>query len=109
MNASINVSNYTASVDSDIQLSKNKRSHKQAQNIYTFLTSLVFANSYPMGQTVLEEKNFAQFEDIIKDMLEIARRYKITNPEKLRSEYGKLIMLMQDAVSPDIESFIGYY
>lgn len=40
-------------------------------------------------------------------MLEIARRYKITNPEKMRSEYGKLVYLMQDAVSPEIKPLLG--
>ena len=40
-------------------------------------------------------------------MLEIARRYKITNPEKMRSEYGKLVLLMQDSVSADIQPLIA--
>ena len=29
------------------------------------------------------------------------------NPEKMRSEYGKLIFLIQDAVSPEIKSLLG--
>ncbi len=39
--------------------------------------------------------------------MEIARRYKITNPEKMRSEYGKLVFLMQDACSEDIQALLG--
>lgn len=29
------------------------------------------------------------------------------NPEKMRSEYGKLVFLIQDAVSPEIKSLLG--
>jgi hypothetical protein len=29
------------------------------------------------------------------------------NPEKMRSEYGKLVFLIQDAVSPEIQSLLG--
>jgi hypothetical protein len=51
----------------------------------------VAATNYDKGQEVLSDRNFTEHQDIIKDMLEIARRYKITNPEKMRSEYGALI------------------
>lgn len=29
------------------------------------------------------------------------------NPEKMRSEYGKLVLLMQDAMSPEIKALLG--
>lgn len=48
------------------------------------------ATNYDKGQEVLTDRNFTEFQDLIKDMLEIARRYKITNPEKMRSEYGMI-------------------
>ena len=44
---------------------------------------------------------------MIRAKLEISRRYKITNPEKMRSEYGKLVYLMQDAVSQDVKPLLG--
>jgi hypothetical protein len=44
---------------------------------------------------------------MLQEVLEIARRYKITNPEKMRSEYGKLVYLIQDAVSEDIKPLLG--
>jgi len=36
------------------------------------------------------------------------RRYKIMNPEKLRSSYGKLIYLLQDAASEDMVELLGF-
>merc|ERR1719498_1841315 len=107
VNASVNVSNYTSSVDTDAIKTKGKRKHKQLQNICAFLTALICSNDYDRGQMVLEERNFEEYESDIQTMLEISRRYKITNPEKLRSEYGKLIMLMQDAVSSELKPLLG--
>lgn len=43
----------------------------------------------------------------VQDTLEISRRYKVMNPEKMRSEYGKLVLLMQDATTPEIKALLG--
>lgn len=105
-NASVNVSDYTSAVDLPFK-NKAKRHHMQLQHTVAFLSGLIVATSYPNGQAVLSERNFVPHEEMLQNILEIARRYKITNPEKMRSEYGKLVYLMQDAASPEIKQLIG--
>jgi hypothetical protein len=123
VNAAINVSDYTNSVDVEFK-SKSKRRHMQLQNICGFLSGVISASSYEEGQKVLQDRNFCDYESFlkvpsssslsfshlfvpIKTTLEISRRYKVMNPEKMRSEYGKLVFLIQDAVSPEIQSLLG--
>jgi hypothetical protein len=106
VNACINVSDYSNAVD--IPFKNNaKRHHTQLQHIVAFLSGIVAAMDYKNGQSVLEDRNFAPYEEAIQNALEIARRYKITNPEKMRSEYGKLVYLMQDAVSAATKPLLG--
>lgn len=106
VSAAVNVSDYTNTVDVVFK-NKARRPHVQLQQIVAFLSSVVAATGYDDGQVVLRDRDFVPYEKLIRKNLEIARRYKITNPEKMRSEYGKLIYLMQDAVSPEIASLIG--
>jgi hypothetical protein len=106
VNASINVSDYTTTVDVAMR-NKARRHHIQLQHIVAFLSGLIAATDFSKGQEVLADRNFANYEALIGSMLEIARRYKITNPEKMRSEYGKLVYLMQDAVSEAIKPLLG--
>ena len=106
VNASINVSDYTTAVDVVFK-NKSRRGYLQLQQIVAFLTGIIAATNYEKGQEVLANRNFAEYEEDVQNMLEIARRYKITNPEKMRSEYGKLVYLMQDAVSETTKPLLG--
>jgi hypothetical protein len=103
--AAMNVSDYTNAVDVAFK-NPAKRYHTQLQYIVAFLTAIIAGNNYEDGQHLFENRQYSFFEDMIMSMLEIVRRYKITNPEKLRSEYGKLIYLMQDAVSTNIKPLL---
>lgn len=105
ISAAVNVSDYTNTVDVAFK-NKARRHQKQLQQIVAFLSSVVAATSYDDGQTVLRDRNFEPYAKLIRKNLEIARRYKITNPEKMRSEYGKLIYLMQDALSAEVQQLI---
>merc|ERR1719311_1406536 len=38
---------------------------------------------------------------------EIGRRYKILNPERMRSDYGKLLWMLQDSLLPSVSNQLG--
>lgn len=103
--AAIAVSDYTNIVDVNFK-QRARRQHTQLQQIVAFLTGMVSAMDYEQGQQVLQDRNFQMHEPMLRDALEIFRRYKIINPDKFRSEYGKLIYLMQDSLSENVQPLL---
>jgi hypothetical protein len=123
LEASLSVSGYTDKLDTPTFCNKSKRVRTQLQDIAAFLTGLVVAVDYDTGQTVLDDKSFSQDAGFFQSIFELARRYKIMNPgevhsllswpisvhlfvcftEKLRGDYGKLMYLLQDANSEQIQ------
>ncbi|CAM9406552.1 unnamed protein product [Ectocarpus sp. 12 AP-2014] len=102
----ISVTDYTGKVDADFP-SASKRSHLILKQITRFLSGLVLAVDYQKGMTMIDERGYSEHEGFFQDVLEIARRHKIMNPEKMRTEYAKLIYLMQDAVSPEAQRILN--
>ena len=58
--------------------------------ITRFLGGLVLATDYQRGVTMMEDRGYSEHEAFFQDALEIARRHKIMNPEKMRTEYAKV-------------------
>lgn len=50
----------------------------------------MLAMDYKAGMTMMDERSYAENEAFFQDVLEIARRHKIMNPEKMRTEYAKV-------------------
>lgn len=109
--AALLVSHYTDHIDSPA-LADPKKKHKRLQmvlqNICALLSGMVISCDYDNGQQLLEDRNFAQYERFFQKMFEIIRRYKIMNPEKMRSTYGKLLYLLQDAASDECRELLGF-
>jgi hypothetical protein len=63
-----------------------------------FDLGLVTANDYSKGQQLFKDKNFKDNAPFFQNIFEIGRRYKIMNPEKMRSEYGKLVYMLQVSI-----------
>jgi Protein of unknown function (DUF2009) len=99
--AAMNTCDYTTLVDQPYK-SRTKRIHQQVKGVLSLLRGLVTACDYTAGQKLAarddEPEVYAEYMTFLRQVLEIARRHKIMNPEKMRTEYGKLIYLMQDAV-----------
>ncbi|TDH68080.1 hypothetical protein CCR75_004192 [Bremia lactucae] len=108
LEAALSVSSYTDKLDTRTYLPPGKRVRAQLQNVCGFLSALAVALNYKAGQTILDDKNFAESAFMYQELFELGRRYKIMNPEKMRSEYGKLMYLLQDAVSPELQELLGF-
>lgn len=50
----------------------------------------MLAVDYQKGMVMIEERGYSEHEGFFQDVLEIARRHKIMNPEKMRTEYAKV-------------------
>ncbi len=105
--ATMACSEYTTEVDKPFK-SSTRRTHAQLKHISSVLRGMVTSCDYAAGQTLLEDDNYSDYEKFFRQMFEIARRHKIMNPEKMRTEYGKLIYLLQDAVSPSIQPHLTF-
>jgi hypothetical protein len=107
--ASMNCCDYTSGVDRPFK-SQARRVHEQLKGVTSILRGLVTACDYAAGQTLArddEETDYAEYKDFFRQMLEIARRHKIRNPEKMRTEYGKLVYMLQDAVRLQ-QQYLGF-
>lgn len=54
---------------------------------------------------MLQDRNFQDHAEFYQDCFECARRWKVMNPDRLRSEYGKLVYMLMD--STDVQIQVG--
>lgn len=61
------------------------------------------AQDYKRGQQLVADRDFDQNADFFQNVFEIGRRYKIMNPEKMRSEFGKLMYMLMDSADMTVQ------
>jgi len=103
--STLKVSSYTDKVDS-VFADEAKHVRTKTTEIMAALSSLAIATNYEIGQRLIEEGNFSEYADYFAAVLEVGRRYKIMNPEKMRDAYGKLIYMLQDVSSPQVQEIL---
>eukprot|EP00038_Savillea_parva_P007923 m.173325 g.173325 ORF g.173325 m.173325 type:complete len:915 (+) comp13680_c0_seq1:43-2787(+) len=106
--ASLAVSDYTGRIDRP-QLAKGaKRLHQQMREMCSSFTGLTFAQDEAYGREVLSTRKFETYKKWYNKGYEVTRRHKIMNPEKLRTNYGKLVYLLQDAHMEEAQGMLGF-
>jgi hypothetical protein len=102
---------YTSQVDRPFKIDA-RRIHEQLKGVTSVLRGLVTASDYSAGKKLAKHQGdasrFSKYQSFLRQMFEIARRHKILNPDKMRTEYGKLVYLMQDAVSEPVQAHLGF-
>lgn len=102
-------SNYTNKVDRDDLLKSKKRDLTIAKEITNALTGLIAGISLAKGITLMKDKDFTPFAEDIKIAIEANRRYKIMNPDVLRTDYVKFLYMIQDAMQSEaVREILGF-
>jgi len=73
-------------------------------SFFSVLCGLVVVNDYKRGSRLVRQ-SVADNAEFFQRIFEIGRRFKIMNPDKLRTTYGKLMHILQDAVTKDVLNF----
>ncbi|KAF8638576.1 hypothetical protein AX17_002118 [Amanita inopinata Kibby_2008] len=109
LDAALTVSEYTDKIDTiGFGLSKAKRIVQQIRELCAIMSGLLLSADYKQGQELFSHRDFQANADFYQTVFELGRRHKITNPDKMRSTYGKLIYLLQDSQSPDVKDLLSF-
>ena len=66
------------------------------------------AANYEVGQKMIKDRSFEDNAEYFATVFEIGRRHKILNPERMRTDYGKLIHLLMDSQSPEVQRLLEF-
>jgi hypothetical protein len=108
LEAALQVSEYTDKIDILAYSSKPKRIVQQIRLLCSILSGLLVAADYKEGQLLFAERNFEDNAEFYSKIFEIGRRHKIMNPEKMRDTYGKLMYLLMDAQSSEVQDMLNF-
>ena len=108
LEAALHVSEYTDHVDVVTFRGKTQRITRQLKEICAIMCGLVVATDYRAGQELIKDKDFETNAFFFQRAFEIGRRHKVMNPEKMRAEYGKMIYLLQDSQSDEVQELLGF-
>ncbi|KAI8366736.1 uncharacterized protein BYT42DRAFT_587716 [Radiomyces spectabilis] len=108
LEAALNVSEYTDKIDIISYSNKAKRIVAQIRDLCAIICGLLVSGDYKLGAQLFAEKSVRENEAFFQQVFEVGRRYKIMNPEKMRSSYGKLMYMLMDSVIPEVEELLGF-
>eukprot|EP01095_Lingulamoeba_sp_RSL-Kostka_P006964 TRINITY_DN2208_c3_g1_i2.p1 TRINITY_DN2208_c3_g1~~TRINITY_DN2208_c3_g1_i2.p1 ORF type:complete len:592 (+),score=182.54 TRINITY_DN2208_c3_g1_i2:25-1800(+) len=102
----LEISEYTDNVDvsSDYfgwrteYYSKDETIQRELNESFALVLGLFISTNLRKGTRLINKKNFEQNKEFLQKVFEIARRFKIVNPDKMRTTYGKLMFMVQDSL-----------
>lgn len=104
----LDISEYTDKVDvsSNNYFARNAWDKEETivseqEDLCKQLAGLAISNDFQsMGAKMLRDRKLEDNEDYFQRAMEVGRRYKIMNPDKMRCTYGKLLYVIMDNVNP---------
>ena len=107
LTAALKVSEYTDEVDTMSRRHKGYRIVDALEDMVRLSTGIAVCGA-PNKAKAIVGMSKSQQGHFFRDMFEVGRRHKIMNPDKMRSEYGKLMYMLQDAQSRAAKEALGF-
>ena len=98
----LKVSEYTDKVDILSYRQKSTLIHKELKDLLQLMSGLLMSSNYNIGQKQVKNNAINENISFYATMIEVARRHKIRNPEKMRDTYGKLMHALMDSVQENV-------
>lgn len=110
IDATMHVSHYTDNMDTaaGVKVNPARKLALQMKQLCSILTGMQVAHSYEQGQQLMQSRDFNSKSLFFQTVLEIGRRYKILNPERMRDSYGKLMYFLQDSRKPEVKELVEF-
>lgn len=110
IDATMHVSHYTDHMDaqSGVKVNAARKLALQMKQLCAILTGMQVAHNYEEGQQLMQSRDFSTRSGFFQTVLEIGRRYKILNPERMRDSYGKLMYFLQDSKKPEVQELVEF-
>ncbi|KAG5491322.1 hypothetical protein JIQ42_01221 [Leishmania sp. Namibia] len=102
MRGVILASSYTDKVDSVSARKLKNRELLIVKELTNALTGLIVGLDMRKAGLFMRDHEFAPYEEEIRTAIEMCRRYKMMNPDLLRTDYVKFLYMIQDAVQSDL-------
>lgn len=102
MRGVILASSYTDKVDSATSLKHKNRDLLIVKELTNALTGLIIGLGTRQAADFLRDHEFTRYQHDIRAAVEMCRRYKMMNPDMLRTDYVKFLYMIQDAVQNDM-------
>jgi len=110
IDSTVHVSRYTDHMDgvSGPRINPARKMALQMKQLCAILTGMQVAHSYEEGQQLMRNRDYNNRHGFFQTVLEIGRRYKILNPERMRDSYGKLMYFLQDSCKPEVRELLEF-
>jgi len=110
IDATMHVSSYTDHMDTvgGPKVNPARKMALQMKQLCAILTGMQVSHNYEDGQKLMHSREFSTKATFFQTVLEIGRRYKILNPERMRDSYGKLMYFLQDSRKPDVRELVEF-
>eukprot|EP00441_Pelagodinium_beii_P020222 CAMPEP_0197670262 /NCGR_PEP_ID=MMETSP1338-20131121/74138_1 /TAXON_ID=43686 ORGANISM="Pelagodinium beii, Strain RCC1491" /NCGR_SAMPLE_ID=MMETSP1338 /ASSEMBLY_ACC=CAM_ASM_000754 /LENGTH=583 /DNA_ID=CAMNT_0043249973 /DNA_START=6 /DNA_END=1754 /DNA_ORIENTATION=- len=110
IDATMHVSSYTDHIDSAANVNVNpaRKLALQMKQLCAVLTGMQVSHNYETGQQLMQTREFTGRSAFFQTVLEIGRRYKILNPERMRDSYGKLMYFLQDSRKQEVRDLLEF-
>ncbi|KAG0172072.1 hypothetical protein DFQ30_011279 [Apophysomyces sp. BC1015] len=123
LEAALNVSEYTGEyawgqtvihsdkIDIISYSNKGRRIVTQIKDLCAIISGLLASGDYKVGAQLFAGQSVKENEEFFQRVFEVGRRahsFKIMNPEKMRTIYGKLMYMLMDSVIPEVKESLGF-